>query len=109
MSHRSLALLLCLLTLPALCLAQATPPQKRTLVRAAHLVDVRAGRLLDAHTLIVSGERIVAVQPTAEVQQQPGDTVIDLGSATLLPGMIDVHTHLTDDTNFDPYHEQEGR
>jgi imidazolonepropionase-like amidohydrolase len=74
-------------------------------VRAAHLVDVHAGKLLDAQTLVVSGDRIVAVEPTAQVQPHPGDKVIDLGDATLLPGMIDVHTHLTMETNFDPYHE----
>jgi imidazolonepropionase-like amidohydrolase len=82
----------------------AVPPH-RTLVRSAHLVDVRAGRTLDGRTLVVSGDRIVAVQPTAQVQPQSGDVVLDLGDATLLPGMIDVHTHLTMDTNFDPYHE----
>ncbi len=102
----SLLLSLFALTVPAVCLAQSQPqPSARTLVRAAHLVDVHAGRLLDAQTLVVSGDRIVAVQPTSQVQTQPGDTVIDLGNATLLPGMIDVHTHLTSDTNFDPYHE----
>ncbi len=71
-------------------------------MRAAHLVDVRAGKLLDAQTLVVSGDRIVAVEPTAQVQPQPGDTVIDLGDATLLPGMIDVHTHLTMETTSIP-------
>src|SRR6201999_1553890 len=78
--------------------AQSVVPDQtphRTLVRAAHLVDVHAGRLLDAQTLVVLGDRIIAVDPTAQVQPQPGDTVIDLGDATLLPGMIDVHTHLT--------------
>jgi imidazolonepropionase-like amidohydrolase len=106
-SHRSSLLRsLFVLTLPAICFAQSQPqPPARTLVRAAHLVDVHAGRLLDAQTLVVSGDRIVAVQPTSQVQAQPGDTVIDLGTATLLPGMIDVHTHLTSDTNFDPYHQ----
>ncbi|HEX6772350.1 MAG TPA: amidohydrolase family protein [Acidobacteriaceae bacterium] len=105
MLHRAFLLLsICLLTFPALGPAQAKPAG-RTLVRAAHLVDVRAGRLLDAQTLVVSGDRIVSVQPTAQLQAQPGDNVIDLGNATLLPGMIDVHTHLTDQTNFEPYHE----
>ncbi len=88
--------------------APAPAPQAtalRTLVRAAHLVDVRAGRVLDGQTVVVSGDRIVAVQASSAVQSQPGDIVIDLGDATLVPGFIDVHTHLTDDTNFDPYHE----
>ena len=106
MFHRSrLLLLLCVLTLPFIDFAQPSPPAGRTLVRAGHLVDVRAGRVLDGQTLVVEGDRIVAVQPTAQVAAKPGDRVIDLGDATLLPGMIDVHTHLTNDTNFDPYHE----
>ena len=107
MSRRSSLLLsLFVLAVPAICFAQSqSQPSARTLVRAAHLVDVHAGRLLDAQTLVVSGDRIVTVQPTSQVQAQLGDTVIDLGTATLLPGMIDVHTHLTSDTNFDPYHE----
>lgn len=104
MSHRSwLLLLLFALTLPTF--TQTQPLAGRTLVRAGHLVDVRAGRVLDAETVVVSGDRIVAVEPTSQVKEQPGDKVIDLGDATLLPGMIDVHTHLTDETNFDPYHE----
>ena len=106
MFHRPKWLLvLSVLTLPLLCFAQTQPPAARTLVRAGHLVDVRAGRVLNAQTLVVSGDRIVAVEPTAQVKEQPGDKVIDLGDATLLPGMIDVHTHLTDENNFDPYHE----
>lgn len=86
MSHRpSWLLSLCILTLPAICFTQTQPPATRTLVRVAHLVDVHAGRLLDAQTLVVTGDRIVAVEPTAQVQPQPGDRVIDLGDATLLP------------------------
>ena len=109
MSHRSSWLLsLPALALTALCSAQ-TPSQPsqpgRTSVHAAHLVDVRSGRLLDDQTLVVSGDRIVAVGPASQVKPQPGDKTIDLGDATLLPGLIDVHTHLTDDTNFDPYDE----
>jgi imidazolonepropionase-like amidohydrolase len=105
-----LLLSLSALVLSTFCSAQTQPPQPlpqsgRTLVRAGHLVDVHAGRLLDAQTLIVSGDRIVAVEPTAQAHPEPADKVIDLGDATLLPGMIDVHTHLTMDTNFDPYHE----
>ena len=106
MLHRPKWLLvLYVLTLPVVCFAQTQPPAARTLVRAGHLVDVRAGRVLNAQTLVVSGDRIVAVEPTAQAKEQPGDKVIDLGDATLLPGMIDVHTHLTDENNFDPYHE----
>ena len=82
----------------------ATAPA-RTLVRAGHLLDVHSGKLLDAQTIVVVGEKIQSIAPTASTPAGTGDTVVDLGSLTVLPGLIDVHTHITMDTNFDPYHE----
>ncbi len=92
---------LILITLPVAVAAQA----KRTLVRAAHLLDVKTGKIADAQTIVVSGETIQSIAPTAQTPAQPGDTVIDLGSMTVLPGLIDVHTHITGATDFDPFHE----
>ena len=83
----------------------AKPAAGRTLIRAGHLLDVHSGKLLDAQTIVVSGDRIDAIAATSSTQATPGDTVVDLGSLTVLPGLIDVHTHITMDTNFDPYHE----
>jgi imidazolonepropionase-like amidohydrolase len=89
-------LLFCLLALPAS--SQADPPNSAVVVlKAAHLVDVRAGRVLDATTVIVSGGRIEKVGPASAIAIPAGATVVDLGSATLLPGLIDCHTHLTSD------------
>jgi imidazolonepropionase-like amidohydrolase len=82
---------------------QAAP--KRTLVRAGHLLDVKTGKVLDGQTIVVVGETIQSIATTAEVQAQAGDTVVDLGGMTVLPGLIDVHTHLTMNTDFDPYRE----
>jgi imidazolonepropionase-like amidohydrolase len=67
-----------------------------TLVRAARLVDPRTGTALAPAGVLVEGERIKAVGPPAEIEGKApaGLRIIDLGSATLLPGLIDSHTHL---------------
>jgi imidazolonepropionase-like amidohydrolase len=78
---------------------------KRTLVRAGHLLDVKTGKVLNGQTIVVVGDTIQSIAPTAEVAAQAGDTVVDLGGMTVLPGLIDVHTHLTMNSDFDPYRE----
>jgi len=87
--------------------AQATndAAPKRTLIRAGHVLDVKTGAEPAAQTIIVTGERITAVAPTASTPKQAGDVEIDLTKYTLMPGLIDVHTHLTMANNFDPYYE----
>ncbi len=86
----------------------ASPPAtaaQRTLVRTGHLLDVRTGAEPAGQTIVVTGDRITAVAPTASTPKQPGDTEIDLTRYTVMPGLIDVHTHLTMANNFDPYFE----
>ena len=73
-------------------LAAAQAPQV-TILRAARLVDGRGGPPLAPGMVRVEGERIAAVG--RELPVPPGATLIDLGDATLLPGLIDLHTHLT--------------
>lgn len=85
--------------------AQSAAPQKRTLVRVGHLLDVRTGKLADNQTIVVVGDTIQSVAPSGSVTAQPGDNVVDLGPMTAMPGMIDVHTHLTMNPDFDPYLE----
>ena len=60
---------------------QAAKPStaSRTLVRAGHLLDVKTGKVLDAQTIVVSGETISSVGATSTVPAQAGDTVVDLG------------------------------
>ena len=94
-----------LLCLPlALCLSVATA-QERILLRAGHVLDVRTGKEAADQTIIVSGDKIVAIAASASTPKQGNDREIDLSGLTLMPGLIDVHTHLTMDNNFDPYHE----
>ncbi len=85
--------------------AQTTPAQTRTLLRAGHILDVRTGAEPADQTIIVQGDTIAAIVPTGSTPAQPGDGEIDLRQYTLLPGLIDVHTHLTGTPNFDPYFE----
>ena len=56
------------------------------------MLDVASGQLLRNVSVVVTGDRITAVNPTAS---PPGAQVVDLGDVTLLPGFIDLHTHLT--------------
>ena len=88
--------------------AQAQPsaqPAARTLVRTGHLLDVKTGAEPAAQTIIVIGDRIASIAPTASTPKHAGDTEIDLTRYTVMPGLIDVHTHLTLANNFDPYFE----
>jgi len=64
------------------------------LVRAARIIDGRGGAPLIGAALLIRGDRIERVGLAAELR---ADRVIDLGSATVLPGLIDLHTHLTDE------------
>jgi len=77
----------------------------RTLLRAGHVLDVKTGSEPAAQTIIITGDRITAIAPTASTPKQPGDVEIDLTKYTVMPGLIDVHTHLTMANNFDPYFE----
>ncbi len=77
--------------------AAPAPEKKRTVIRPKYLLDVRAGELRGGQAIVVEDGRITQVAAAAEVKPQAGDTAIDLPEATLLPGLIDMHTHLTFD------------
>jgi imidazolonepropionase-like amidohydrolase len=84
-----------LLLLAGSAAAQPTPqsnPNKARVVRAARLLDVRTGAFIENPVIVIENERITAVGPSLPVPE--GAEVIDLGGATLLPGLIDGHSHL---------------
>jgi imidazolonepropionase-like amidohydrolase len=81
------------------------PATGRTLLRAGHVLDVHTGKETATQTIIVEGDKIVAIAATANTPSRAGDREVDLSAYTLLPGLIDVHTHLTMATDFDPYFE----
>lgn len=92
--HRQAALLLAALSLTTSRLtAQPAAASQITVIRAARLIDGRGGAPLAPAMVRVEGERIVEAATTLIVPA--GARIVDLGDATLLPGLIDLHTHLT--------------
>jgi len=70
--------------------AQITP----IIIKAARLIDGRGGAPLEPAMVRIEGEKIAEVGTQIKIPQEA--KLIDLGNATLLPGLIDLHTHLTD-------------
>ena len=86
--------LLCtgLVLLPAL---HAQTPTPQILIKAGRLVDGRSAAAQTNVGILIDGERIRAVGPLGQIQgQAPNARVIDLSQMTVLPGLIDAHTHL---------------
>ncbi|HYE76021.1 MAG TPA: amidohydrolase family protein, partial [Blastocatellia bacterium] len=67
--------------------------QKIIAIKAGRVLDVRTGQMLNNAFIMIEGERITAVGPNVTVPA--GAEVIDLKTMTVLPGLIDSHTHLT--------------
>ena len=78
---------------PALAQPQAEAAQT-IIIRAGKLFDPAAGRVLNHPVVVIRGNKIESVSYGTTVPVS-GAKLIDLGEATLLPGFIDVHTHLT--------------
>src|SRR5579862_9409136 len=88
-----------LLSIRAAC-ADEQPAPETIVLKAAHIFDATGTSLKDGGLVVVRGDRIVSVGGAAPA----GARVIDLGDATLLPGFIDAHTHLTMQFEKDYYH-----
>jgi imidazolonepropionase-like amidohydrolase len=74
------------------------PPQarsnERVAIRAGRMFDPKSGELRKQQVILIEGTRIVQVGPSEEVQIPPGTETLDLSGATMLPGLIDGHTHI---------------
>ena len=77
----------------AMLWSQAAPT---TAIRAGKLFDPKSGQMLANQVVLIQGERIMGVGPAASVPIPAGAKLIDLSRATVLPGLIDGHLHLTD-------------
>lgn len=73
---------------------QCPEPLGSFAIRAGRLFDSNTGRLLRDQVIVTDGERIVAVGAASDVRIPTGVAVIDLSDATVLPGLIDMHSHI---------------
>src|SRR5262249_5176210 len=71
-----------------------------TVIHAAHLLDVKTGRTIENATVVIQGDKILSLGPPPPSNRSATVKEINLPNATLLPGLIDAHTHLTSDPNF---------
>ncbi|MFQ5696367.1 MAG: amidohydrolase family protein, partial [Terriglobia bacterium] len=97
---RRVLVMACLLFLASVALAQ---DGEVVYVKAGRLVDVRAGEVRADQVIVIRGERIERVAPAGQVSLPANAQVIDLGGATVLAGLIDMHDHLTGDHRFHGY------
>src|SRR3984957_2420822 len=97
--------MLCLSFLPLLCSAEQTTtaaaaPAPVTAIRAGKFIDVESGRVLSNQIILIRGTKIESVGANAAIPA--GAKVIDLSNMTVLPGLVDCHTHLADLADAEP-------
>src|SRR5271154_1529903 len=95
---RTASLALASLLVPLCASAQRQPaaeaPASTTVIRAGTLIDGVSAAARRDQAVVIRGNRIESVGAWAAAKVPPGATVIDLSGATVLPGMIDTHTHI---------------
>src|ERR1019366_7903758 len=73
---------------------QCPPAPATVAVRAGRLFDSKTGQVGLKQVVVITGERIVDVGPEGQVKIPAGAQVIDLRQSTVLPGLMDAHTHM---------------
>lgn len=98
MLRRLAAFLFALFVVSAVITAFAQQqPSGRVVIRAGKLLDVRSGKTLTDQAIVIEGDKIISVGAAADAKTSASDKMIDLRNATVVPGLIDAHTHLTMD------------
>ncbi len=99
--HRSVGLSMLMLCFARLCPAQEVPPVQGTpaashsiLVRARALIDGTSAQPRQNQEILIEGDRITAIYASVSRPPPRGAQVVDLGNSTVLPGLIDCHTHI---------------
>src|SRR5439155_193923 len=82
------------IALVAASLAQAPAAPAVIAIRAGMLIDGKSGEPRHDQVIIIRGDRIESVSDASSAKAPAGATVIDLSKATVLPGLIDSHTHI---------------
>lgn len=75
-----------------------------TAIRAGRVIDVAGGKVVSDQVILIRGGRIESVGAAASVTIPADAKVVDLSAHTILPGLIDTHTHLTSDPTLPPYY-----
>ena len=73
---------------------KCAPPAAVIAVRAGRMFDSKTGQMLTKQVILLQGDRISDVGPESQVKIPAGAQVIDLSQSTVLPGLIDAHTHM---------------
>jgi imidazolonepropionase-like amidohydrolase len=91
-------LVLACATSPSIAQTAPAPAPRRVVIRAGRVLDVKTGNLLTNQAIVIEGDKILSIGAASGAKAGANTQTIDLPNATVLPGLIDSHTHLT----FDP-------
>lgn len=78
--------------------------QERTLLHCGSLIDTQNGKVLTQQTITIEGSKIIKVEK-GYTSAKTNETIIDLKSKTVMPGLIDMHVHIESETNPKAYLE----
>lgn len=78
---------------------------QNTYLHCGKLIDTESGKVLKEQTVVISGNKIISVEKGYKNPESSEDTIVDLKSKTVMPGLIDMHVHIESETNPKSYLE----